>query len=99
MTTTLLNNALALDPSLEHEVEVNTQYGMTVFVQLVDGTMWLMQNVTEVHWRFKSDWQSGERVAFESDVHSQGFTHEARDILVCTMRPADKRHTQFKVYR
>ena len=98
MTTTLLNNAVAINPSLEHEVEANG-FGLTVFVQLVDGTMWLMQNVTEVHWRFKADWRSGERVAFESDVHSQGFTHEVSDILVCTMRPADKRHTHFKVYR
>lgn len=98
MTTTLLNNTIALNPSLEHEVEVDG-LGMTVFVQLVTGEMWLLQNVTEVHWRFKAEWHSGESVAFESDVHSQGFTYPVDKILLCTMRPADKRHTLPKVYR
>ena len=98
MNAILMNNAIALDSASEYEIN-SDGFGMTVFVQLVDGTMMLLQNVTEVHWRFKADWRSGERVAFESDVHREGFTHAVDDIVLCTMRPADKRHSQGKVFR
>ena len=98
MNAILLNNAIALDSASEHEINADG-FGMTVFVQLVDGTMMLLQNVTEVHWRFKADWRSGERVAFESDVHSEGFTHPISDIVLCTIRPADMKHIRGCVYR
>ena len=100
MNAILMNNAIALDSASEYEINADG-FGMTVFVQLVDGTMMLLQNVTEVHWRFKSEYTSaiGPSVAIESDIHREGFTHPISDIVLCTIRPADMKHSRGCVYR
>ena len=100
MNAILLNNAIALDTAIEHEIH-GGEHGMTVILQYKDGTIKLCQNVTEVHWRFRSEYNSvfGPSVAIESDIHSEGFTHPIEDIVLCTIRPADKKHSRGCVYR
>ena len=100
MNAILMNNAIALDSSIEHEINADG-HGMTVILQYKDGTIKICQNVTEVHWRFKSEYTSaiGPSVAIESDIHREGFTHPISDIVLCTIRPADMKHSRGCVYR
>jgi hypothetical protein len=51
-----------------------TILGMSVWVRFVDGREVTYRNVTEIHSSYPTI--DGDRIAFESDVHSTGCTWE-----------------------
>ena len=56
-------------------------YGMKV---TIDFGVWaiptVLRNVTEIHFNYPSSYPADMRIAFESDIHSTGYTCNVTDI-------------------
>jgi len=62
----------------EHEIFSDNENGFDVKIVYVENSIWLkkeeiVHNITEVHYLYKSFYRHGS-VAFESNIHSTGFT-------------------------
>jgi len=68
-----------LDSSIEHELLSENEYGFKVEINHTKES-WYKQkkqtfcNCTEVHNLWSLDYMGGASIAFESDIHSTGFT-------------------------
>jgi hypothetical protein len=48
---------------------------------IYNGSTSILHNITEIHHNYNTVYASeGERIAFESDIHSTGCTYEVNDI-------------------
>lgn len=58
---------------------MNNNLGNRVTIHFEDSTTQILRNVTEIHYHYPRLWGTGEKlpsIAFESDIHGTGITHE-----------------------
>ncbi len=86
-----------LDVTKEHELFSNNEFGFKIDIQYTDDSFYRFKkdtayNCTEFHWRFNQDQdlEKEKDVAFESDIHSTGFTRKIKAILSVNIELADK---------
>lgn len=79
-----------LDTTKEHELFSRSKHGFKVrVVYKLDSpqsqregiqAIKIMNNCTEVHYLYKSDYENEEKIAFESNIHLTGCTQNVGDI-------------------
>lgn len=84
-----------LDTKKEHELLANNKYGFKVNIEYTDNSwypdkQYSIRNCTEVHHLWSLDYMGGPSIAFESDIHSTGFTRRINDIKSVTITLANK---------
>lgn len=63
----------------EAEIVRRNGLGLNAEIEFTDGKMERFNNLTEVHWRYKS--MTGEpRVALESHIHGTGYTYDVKTV-------------------
>lgn len=76
-------------PNAEAEIKINDSKGLNAKVEFVDGNTEIFNNLTEIHWRYKSG-LPGDRVALESSIHGTGFTYCVNSIKSIHIDTASK---------
>lgn len=89
-----------LDVTREHELISNSLFGFKVDI-VYKNVSWYptkkqtMYNCTEVHHLFSLEYMGGPSIAFESDIHSIGFTRQISDIESVNIELANKIYDSF----
>lgn len=89
-----------LDVTREHELISNSLFGFKVDI-VYKSVSWFptkektMYNCTEVHHLFSLEYMGGPSIAFESDIHSTGFTRQISDIESVNIELANKIYDSF----
>ena len=84
-----------LDVSKEHELLSKNEFGFKVDIKHTEESWYTEKtdtayNCTEVHHLWSVDYMGGASIAFESDIHSTGFTRRIDTIESVTIELADK---------
>ena len=74
-----------LDTTKEHELLSKNEFGFKVTIQHTEESWYvdktdIVYNCTEVHHLWSLDYMGGPSIAFESDIHSTGFTRRVDTI-------------------
>ena len=93
-----------LDINLEHEIISENEFGFEVLIEYTENSWYpikkiQLNNFTEVHWRFTDIFnpEPTTRVAFESDVHKNGFNREIDTIKSIIITLCEKEEEEFIV--
>ena len=73
MAYLMLHN-VCLNANNEHELIPVHGHEFTVEVTDLEGKMTTYQQVSEVHWKFESEFEGESQVAIESDIRQTGQT-------------------------
>lgn len=90
-----------LDATIEHELISKNEFGFKVDI-IYNKDSWYphkedtVNNCTEVHHLFSKDYISGHFIAFESDIHSTGFTRRIETIESVNIVDAEKIYDSFQ---
>jgi hypothetical protein len=76
-----------LDPTIEHELLSESEFGFNVTICVLNERLVEFRNVTEVHWMYNLD---KNRVAIESNIHGTGATYYVAVINSIQISDADK---------
>ena len=82
-----------LDASVEHELFTDNEFVFKVDIKYTEESWYPVKegtayNCTEVHHLWSLDYMGGPSIAFESDIHSTGFTKRIDDIELVTIELA-----------
>jgi len=89
-----------LDVTKEHELNSKSEFGFKVDIKYT-GDSWYstkedtIYNCTEVHHLWSRYYMGGASIAFESDIHSTGFTRRVDTIESVNIKMADKLYDSF----
>ena len=93
-----------LDTNLEHELMSENEFGFDVLIVYTEDSWYpfkkyKLNNCTEVHWRFTDIFnpEPTTRVAFESDIHKNGFNREINTIKSIIITLSEKEEEEFIV--
>ena len=93
-----------LDINLEHEIISKNEFGFDVLIVYTEDSWYpfkkyKLNNCTEVHWRFTDIFnpEPTTRVAFESDIHKNGFNREINTIKSIIITLSEKEEKEFIV--
>ena len=92
-----MKKGATLDSTKEHELNSITEFGFDVTMKFKEGSRFkdmTINNVTEVHHLYK-DILSGDRIAFESDIHSTGFSELVDTIKEVVIKLATTKKENF----
>jgi len=89
-----------LDVTKEHELISYNEFGFIVDIEYTKESRYSRKedsiyNCTEVHHLWNKDYMGGASIAFESDIHSTGFTKRIDDIESVNIKNADKLYDSF----
>lgn len=89
-----------LDPTKEHELKSDNEFGFKVDIKHTKESWYPTKedtayNCTEVHHLWSQDYMGGASIAFESDIHSTGFTRRIDTIESVNIDIADKLYDRF----
>lgn len=91
-----------LDINIEHELFTENVHGFKIDIEYTEDSWYpnktcTIYNCTEFHWRYdeKNDLETEKNVAFESDIHSSGFTRKIYRIKSINIELAEKLYTDY----
>ena len=89
-----------LDTTKEHELNSKNEFGFKVNIKYTKESWFKIKedtiyNCTEVHHLYSSDYMRYASIAFESDIHSTGFTRTINTIELVNIEIADKLYDSF----
>ena len=89
-----------LDTTKEHELLTDSEFGFKVDIKMAKDNLYKVKedtayNCTEVHHLWSLDYMGGASIAFESDIHTTGFTRRINDIETVTIELADKLYDKY----
>lgn len=89
-----------LDVNTEHELNSESEFGFKVDIKYTKESWYNTKedtayNCTEVHHLWSKDYMGGASIAFESDIHSTGFTRRIDTIESVNIEIADKLYDSF----
>ena len=90
-----------LDATKEHELLSESKFGFKVDIKYTKDSWYpekedTVYNCTEVHHLWSLDYMGGASIAFESDIHSTGFTRRIDTIESVNIEMADKLYDSFR---
>lgn len=89
-----------LDITKEHELNSNNEFGFKVDIKYTEESWYSKKedtayNCTEVHHLWSLDYMGGASIAFESDIHSTGFTRRIDTIESVNIELATKLYDSY----
>ena len=89
-----------LDTTKEHELYSNNDFGFKVDIKYTEDSWYpnkedTANNCTEVHHLWSLDYMGGASIAFESDIHSTGFTRRIDTIESVNIELATKLYDSY----
>jgi len=104
MTMKIIYLGKELNPSEEHELFSENEFGFEIDIKYT-GESWYPKkeqkvfNLTEFHWRYTDIFNEtpSDGVAFESDIHTTGFTRKIDTIEKVEIRLAEKLYESFSL--
>ena len=89
-----------LDTTKEHELNSKNEFGFKVNIKYTKESWYKIKeetvyNCTEVHHLWSKDYMGNASIAFESDIHSTGFTRTINTIESVNIEIADKLYDSF----
>lgn len=89
-----------LDVTKEHELINDSELGFKVDIKYSEGSWYkdkedTAYNCTEVHHLWSKNYMGGPSIAFESDIHGEGFTRNISDIEEVKIELATKLYDSY----
>jgi hypothetical protein len=89
-----------LDTTKEHDLNSNNEFGFKVDIKYTEESWYPTKedtayNCTEVHHLWSLDYMGGASIAFESDIHSTGFTRRIDTIESVNIELATKLYDSY----
>lgn len=89
-----------LDITKEHELNSENEFGFKVDIKYTNESWYPTKedtayNCTEVHHLWSTDYMGGTSIAFESDIHSTGFTRKIDTIESVNIELANELYDSF----
>lgn len=89
-----------LDTSKEHELLSDSEFGFKVDIKYTEESWYPKKedtayNCTEVHHLWSLNYMGGPSIAFESDIHSTGFTRRISDVESVTIEIANRLYESY----